>query len=166
MVGKHQIGYINERFLEHFKDVEFEAKTLPKFQKLPRYMTDAEIESELKPGFCELGDILAFLDGAPEECKDGYWNLFYTPSFVVHVIWHGARWHVLAWHRDVSAWDADYRVFSPATETSEPKPSTLSPSDSRPKDSLTYELSELTKQVKRVADALGKKGKKAKKKHT
>lgn len=164
MVGKHQIGYINERFLEHFKDVEFEAKTLPKFQKLPRYMTDAEIESELKPGFCELGDILAFLDGAPEECKDGYWNLFYIPSFVVHVHWDGTRWNVHAWDRDGYDWSARHRVFAPATESSKPKPSTLSPSDSRPKDSLTYEISELTKQVKRIADALEKKGKKAKKK--
>lgn len=118
-VGKHNIGWIDSDLKKRFSDVEFKAKELPTFQKLPRTMTDAQIESELQPGVCELGDVLAFLDGAPEETKDGYWNLFYFTDVVVDVGWDSSdrRWRVDAWHRDGSEWDGDDRVFSPATKT-------------------------------------------------
>lgn len=125
VVGKNKIGWINDRFNENFGKVEFEAKPMPKFQKLGRYMTDSQIESELKPGFCDLGDILVFMENAPEECKDGRANLFYTPSFVVYVRWFGSSWLVYAWKRDDNRWRADRRVFSPATDAVKTKPSDL-----------------------------------------
>lgn len=116
-IGKHNIGYVSDSFKERFEGVGFDAYSdnrCPPFQKLPRAMNDAAIESELKPGLCSLADVLAFLDNAPEECKDGSWNLFYTPSFVVRVRWHGGGWRVSTWERDGRGWDADYQVFSPA----------------------------------------------------
>ncbi len=46
----------------------------------------------------------------------GYWNLFYTPSFVVDVYRDGGEWFVSAWERDGREWRAGRRVFSPATD--------------------------------------------------
>lgn len=130
-VGNHSIGYISSDFKKLFGTTEFEPKELPKFQKLPRAMKDAEIESQLQPGFCELGDVLAFIENAPEECKDGYANLFYFPSCVVRVYWFefGGEWRVYAWDRDGDQWGADFRVFSPATESSITQDSALETSD-------------------------------------
>lgn len=120
VVGKHGIGYIGSTFAENFKTTEFEAAKAPTFQKLPRRMNDAAIESELKPGLCTLGDVLAFIDNAPQECKDGNWNLFYTTGFVVGVGWRGDEWSVSAWVRDGRGWSGGARVFSPATDRSTP----------------------------------------------
>lgn len=124
--GKHSIGYVSSDFEKYFGNTEFEAKTVPAYQVLPRRMNDAEIEGELKPGISELGDILAFLDSAPTECKDGNWNLFYTEAYVVLVRWDAefGVWDVHAWGRGVGRWCGGFRVFSPVTETS--KPSDLS----------------------------------------
>lgn len=87
-------------------------------------MTNTKIESELKPGLCELGDVLAFLDTPPKECKDGNWNLFYLPECVVHVYWHAVYgvWDVNAWPRDAYGWREGHRIFSPATEHSALRP--------------------------------------------
>lgn len=129
-VGKHNIGWINDRFLGSFGDKTFTERPMPKFQTLPRDMTDAAIESELKPGLCELGDILAFLDNAPEEYRDNC-NLFYTPDFVVRVLWGSfrRRWYVSTWYRGDDAWGQGCRVFSQATKSSGTKSSvTLEPS--------------------------------------
>lgn len=115
VVGKHNIGYVSSDFEKRFKNIEFsEKKTVPTFQKLPRTMTDIEIEYELKPGYCELGDVIAFMDSAPKECKDGNWNLFYTPSFVVSVRWRSrvGRWSVGAFGRYGHWGGGDSRVFS------------------------------------------------------
>lgn len=130
-VGKHSIGWINSSFEEQFSDMVFHLKELPTFQKLPRAMNDAEIESELKPGFCKLGDILSFLDNAPPECKDGYANIFYTTSFVVGVGWDSdaGAWYVHTWDRGGSRWRTDGRVFSPTTESSDTKDLVLEPSE-------------------------------------
>lgn len=121
VVGKHGIGieWINclnyNDFKKRFGDTEFEARPMPIFQKLGHSMTDAEIESELKPGICELGDVLAFMDNAPQECKDGYVNLFYTNAFVVGVYWSDDDgWDVDAEERSASTWGVSGRVFSPA----------------------------------------------------
>lgn len=121
-VGKHNIGYIESRFSHQFKSSSFEKKEMPTFQKLPRSMNDAAIEFELKPGLCELGDIIAFLDNAPEECKDGYWNLFYMEPFVVSVSWDSVSqgWLVSSWDRLGNTWHEGSRVFAPATESSNP----------------------------------------------
>lgn len=117
-VGNHKIGYINDRFLEAYKDTEFEKRPTPTFQKLPRAMKDTEIEYELKCGYCSLGDILSFLDNATEECKDGWANIFYTPEFVVGVCWDGGYWSVGTWRRLDGVWYGRSRVFSPAIESS------------------------------------------------
>lgn len=115
IVGKHQIGLIYG--FDLFKDETFEQCPMPSWQELQRKMTDAQIETELKPGICTPGDVLAFLDNAPEECKDGKFNLFYLPSCVVYVFWFSdyRYWVVRTWYRDGNSWDAGNRVFSPAT---------------------------------------------------
>lgn len=117
VIGKHNIGWVDSDFKKRFDNVEFEVKQVPVFKKLPRYMKDVAIEGELTPGLCDLGDVLAFIDSAPEECKDGYWNLFYTKDFVVSVGWYsdGGYWSVRTWYRGHRDWDTDGRVFSPAT---------------------------------------------------
>lgn len=119
VVGNHKIGYISSDFKKGFENKDFSEKKIPSFQTLNRRMTDAQIETELKPGLCELGDVLAFMDNAPEECKDGNWNLFYFSAFVVRVFWYGVEWRVYAWDRDDYEWAAAYRVFSPATVSSD-----------------------------------------------
>lgn len=151
VVGKHNIGYISSDFSSRFSDIDFEPKAVGTFQKLPRSMNDAEIESQLRPGMCELGDILAFMDNPPKGTKDGYYNLFYTPSFVVGVGWRGfgGGWGVSAWGRREFGWYAVRRVFSPATSNSQ----TLPPS---PSDPLTLSIQEACVQMKRIADALEK----------
>lgn len=127
-VGANNIGWINDHFLEYVNkvDTQVERRPMPTFQKLSRAMNDAQIESELKPGFCELGDILAFLDNTPEECKDGYWNLFYFQNFVVSVYWDSGRgrWRVGGWRRGED-WGDYSRVFSPGLDLGHSVPSDL-----------------------------------------
>lgn len=118
VVGSHNIGWVDSDFKTRFKDVQFEERKLGTFQKLPRNMTDKEIESELKPGICTLGDVFAFIENPPEGTKDSYSNIFYTESFVVGVIWGGSLWGVRTWDRRELDWDAGTRVFSPATVSS------------------------------------------------
>lgn len=114
VVGKHGIGYVSSSFKSKFEEVEFELTGKPTtFKKLGRSMTDAEIEKELKPGICSLGNVLAFMDNAPDECKDGWANIFYFPECVVLVHWDGGEWDVGTWERNVLAWGSDSRVFSP-----------------------------------------------------
>ncbi len=45
----------------------------------------------------------------------GDWNIFYTEACGVYVRWYAgsAEWHVSAWYRDGSEWNAGHRVFSP-----------------------------------------------------
>lgn len=140
-IGKHKIGYLSSTFKEAFKDSEFVSVLVPAYQKLPRRMSDAAIESELKPGICTLGDLITFMDNAPEECKDGWYNLFYFPSFVVDVDWHGGEWYVDAWGRGDGEWIADFRVFSPAT--TKPSESSSSASSSLTLESLDARVRKL-----------------------
>lgn len=134
-VGNHSIGWLDNDFTSRYGSEEFVKRDMPKFQKLPRSMNDATIESELKPGLCELGDVMAFLDNAPEECKDGYSNIFYVGSFVVSVRWGSwyGFWRVSAWHRDGYVWNEGFRVFSPANR------SELSAPQTSPSDTLTLD---------------------------
>lgn len=123
VVGKHKIGYVSNDFKKYVESIEFEQGDKPTFQKLGKNMSDAQIESELKPGICTLSDVLAFTENAPEECKDGYFNLFYFEAFVVSVRWRSvdSEWRVGAWRRDGSGgWSGGSRVFSPATAPSAP----------------------------------------------
>lgn len=117
-VGKHNIGWLDSDFKKHFDGQTFEpSAAMPTFQKLGKRMTDAQIESELKPGYCTLGDVYTFLQNPPEGSKDGWGNLFFFPQCVVRVVWFsgGAGWGVLAWLRGGNGWRAESRVFSPAT---------------------------------------------------
>jgi len=119
VVGKHGIGFVSPDFRSKFGGTEFErAKSTPAFQTLSTDMNDAAIERDLKPGYCTLGDVLAFIEAAPAQAKDGYANLFYTPSCVVGVFWSGDGWRVYAWERVGYAWYAGSRVFSPAADQS------------------------------------------------
>lgn len=127
VVGKHGIGWVSSDFKSAFGALAFNKRGMGTFQKLPKSMTDAQIEAELKPGICALGDVLAFCDAAPAECKDGWWNLFYLPDRVVSVRWGGGGWDVDCWDRGGGRWDAGGRVFSPATDSSDT--GTLEPSD-------------------------------------
>lgn len=133
-VGNHQIGWLSSNFTDAFKESDIVSVMMPTFQKLGRPMSDYAIESELKPGICTTGDVLAFLDGAPQECKDGWANLFYFPSFVVRVHWYAGsgEWGVDAWGRVGLDWYSGGRVFSSATD----KRSVAEPSAS---DVLTLE---------------------------
>lgn len=117
-VGKHGIGWLDSDFKTHFDGQTFEpAAAAPTFRKLGRNMKDSEIESELKPGYCTLGDVYAFLQNPPQGSKDGWGNLFYFPQCVVNVRWDAgdAEWFVSSWQRGGGEWSAESRVFSPAT---------------------------------------------------
>lgn len=128
VTGKHSIIWVDFEFEENFPNIEFESVSYPVPQTLTERMSDARIESELKPGMCTLGDVLAFLDNAPEECKDGYANLFYFHQCVVGVYWSsgGRGWDVSTWQRGGRGWGAGGRVFSPATGLSGTKNSSES----------------------------------------
>lgn len=118
--GKYQIGYVSPYFKECFYKSFFEeVKSAPTWQTLSRTMSDAEIESTLKPGNCTLGDVLSIIESTDPAYKDGNWNLFYMPTCVVSVYWNAGygAWNVDAWQRDVDVWDAGGRVFSPATRS-------------------------------------------------
>lgn len=149
-VGKHAIRYVSSDFKSKFGSMEFEERNMPTFQKLGRNMNDSTIESDLKPGMCELGDVLAFIDNAPQECKDGYSNLFYFPACVVRVYWNadGAEWSVGTWDRGGHGWSAGSRVFSPATGRSNTCTNHCCSC------ALALELSELKEWKKRVEKVL------------
>lgn len=151
VVGKHKIGWLYT--FDQFKDETFGKRPLPTFQKLPRNMTDAEIESELKVGICTLGDVLEFLDNAPEECKDGYANLFYLPSCVVFVRWRADNrgWLVNTWDRDDYRWGAGGRVFSPATDA---EMLGAGRSDALTLESLDLRIKKLENKLKGILDVL------------
>lgn len=136
VIGKNDIVWMNDRFTELCADTSFKKKGEgQKYQTLLRAMTDAEIESELKPGICDLADVYTFLKNPPEGTKDGYSNLFYFPACVVGVRWLGYGWYVLTWQRGGHRWGSDGRVFSPATGASVPsnfvpsEPVALSPTE-------------------------------------
>lgn len=116
-VGEHGIGYVSNDFTKRFAEQNFEESAVPpRAITLPRHMTDTQIESELKPGYCTLGDVLAVIESGEEKYKDGNWNLFYFEACVVGVYWRSfdGGWVVSAWDRDGHGWSAGNRVFSPA----------------------------------------------------
>lgn len=132
IIGKHNIGWVDSDLFSRAPEEFSKVEGTPKFQKLTRSMNDAEIENELKPGLCTLGDVLAFLENPSEETKDGYWNLFYLETCVVGVFWSGSDWYVYTWRRDGRTWHRGIRVFSPATG--------LSALETKPFDALPLEL--------------------------
>lgn len=131
VVGKNNIGWVDSDFKNEYKDEEFEMGTVMKSTKLTKSMNDAEIIKEFGVEECTLGDVLATLNAATDDMKDGFSNLFYIKghsSHVVSVYWDGGRWDVSAWSRGDDAWDEGGRVFSPATFVA--KPLSTSTSDS------------------------------------
>lgn len=114
VVGKHNIGWISRDFIDRIGGGWFNPSKMPPIQTLERAMTDAEIESELKPGICTLGHLLALLDNPPTNYS---WYLLYFQSCVVDVNWSSGdrEWNVRTWNRDGRAWVAGNRVLSPAT---------------------------------------------------
>lgn len=93
---------------------------------LTKPANDEAIESELpKEHIFSETDVCAIIASLIEMqpkgekgilATDYNWNLFYTPAFVVFVVWGGGVWRVGAWERGDGAWGAGGRVFSPATE--------------------------------------------------
>jgi len=140
--GKHGIGWVDSDFTDLYGEQDVKPGTVLPFKKLERYMTGDEIlgDKEVFQGECELGDILATLDTATDEMKDGYANLFYVKgsSRVVDVHWFVGGWVVGGWPRG-DGWRAGRRVFSLAT-------------DSRSSDSGTRDL-ELETAITKVKEA-------------
>lgn len=117
-VGKNNIGYVSSDFIKEFRNEKITKGIKLPFQKLPRYMSDSEIISELKIQECTLDDILVTLNEATDDMKDGWANIFYVkdhPSRVVGVRWSGGGggWGVDGWDRG-GRWVGGSRVFSPA----------------------------------------------------
>lgn len=120
-VGENKIGWVDSDFTREYGNDEMpEFGAVISFQKLTKSMKDSEIIKELGVQECTLGDVLATLNSATDDMKDGYANIFYIkghPSRVVRVGWSdvGGGWRVLTWRRDVRDWLDGIRVFSPAT---------------------------------------------------
>ncbi len=93
--------------------------------ELAKDLLDEEIEAALPKSHnfteTEVSAIIASLISKQSNgesgvlLNNGYWNLFYTPAFVVGVRWFGSGWDVDAWPRDDRRWGGGGRVFSPAT---------------------------------------------------
>lgn len=112
-----------ERIVSKAKQTKAKTYALESYD-LVRSSKDEEIESALgkKHLFSEsevCAIIAELISQQPKGEKgtllaDYNWNLFYTPSFVVHVYWDGDEWRVYAWGRGGREWLAGRRVFSPA----------------------------------------------------
>jgi hypothetical protein len=99
-----------------------------KYADLGRNAVDREIEEKLGKGHIwsetQICAIVAdFIDKQPKGedgtlLNGGAANLFYTSSCVVDVRWYAddREWDVNVWSRGNDRWNADSRVFSPATD--------------------------------------------------
>lgn len=120
-VGENKIGWVDSDFTREYGNDEMpEFGAVISFQKLTKSMKDSEIIKELGIQECTLGDVLATMNSATDDMKDGYANIFYVkghPSLVVVVYWRSdvREWSVLDWGRDDNSWGGGDRVFSPAT---------------------------------------------------
>lgn len=120
-VGENKIGWVDSSFTNEFGNDELNSGlVLPQSQKLTRPMNDSEIIKEFGIQECTLGDVLATLETATDDMKDGYANIFYIKghsSRVVRVSWYSGygEWDVYVWLRVDNSWIAGSRVFSPAT---------------------------------------------------
>lgn len=114
----------NERILEKASIVSAGTKFELSSFKLTKSAEDEEIEKELpeKHIFSE-SDVCAIIaeliskQPKGEEgtlLNTGYWNLFYTESFVVYVGWRDDEWCARAWTRGDFAWVDGRSIFSPA----------------------------------------------------
>lgn len=122
--------WVSSSFEERIRDKAPTVATAQKFElssfTLLKNSSDKDIEAALpeKHIFSEsevCAVVAALIDKQPKGkegalLNNGYANLFYTASFVVHVRWDSddGHWHVSTWSRGYD-WHADSRVFSPAT---------------------------------------------------
>lgn len=118
----------NERILEKALSVAAGTKYELASFKLLESSSDETIESALpkvhifsESDACAIIAELISKQSKGEEgtlLNNGYFNIFYTPTFVVGVVWgsDGGSWRVDAWVRDNVVWYAGTRVFSPATD--------------------------------------------------
>lgn len=123
--GLYVYSDFKERILSKAEKVPSLEKALTSYD-LTKNANDAAIEADLPKDHLfsesEVCAIVADLIGKQPKGEEGillnsgYANLFYTPSFVVHVDGDGAGWNVDAWSRRDSGRDAGSRVFSPATD--------------------------------------------------
>lgn len=113
-VGKCDIGWVSDKFLEKFGEMEFKKGTVLTSKKLARDMSDKEIKSEYGIQECSLGDILATMGTATDDMGDGYSNIFYVAGFAVYVRWSSdfQGWNVYVWKLGGNQWIQGDRVFS------------------------------------------------------
>lgn len=116
----HNIGWVDSDFTKEYGDeiLKDQSQVLT-FHKLTKSMNDSEIIKEFSIQECTLADVLATMNQATDDMKDGYANIFYIkghPSHVVSVRWSDDEWCVFTWRRGGRTWSAGGRVFSPATE--------------------------------------------------
>ena len=119
VVGKHQIGWVDDDFKEEFSKVSFTMPAkLPEVTTLRKY-TDGNELLEKYPNLCTLGDVLLYM----KKKKD--WAVFLVRGndavFVVHVCWYSdcRKWLVHAWDLD-RGWSAGYRSVFHTDSPSEP----------------------------------------------
>lgn len=118
----------NERVIEKASPVKEGTKFELSSFKLLESSSDETIESELpKEHIFSESDVCAIIaeliskqpkgeEGAL--LNTGYFNIFYTPTFVVSVVWYSgvSGWFGRAWQRGGIDWVSYCRVFSPAAD--------------------------------------------------
>ena len=105
-VGELNIGWVSPSFLTNVPDGFSMGSVLG-------YTLTKESGSVSDTSQCTLGDIIATLDAATPEMKDGWGNFFLCGSVLVHVLWDVAyqMWCVYDWDPDNDVL-AGRRVFS------------------------------------------------------
>lgn len=117
----------NDRIVAKTQSVEGQKDYALTSFTLKKAATDEEIEGASpsdhlfsETDVCSV--IAALIDKQPKGkegtlLNNGYANLFYTPEFVVGVIWDAGDggWRVFTWRRRGDGWAGGLRVFSPAT---------------------------------------------------
>lgn len=122
--GLYVFSSFADRILTTAKDVKKQGTYPIASYELTKAATDEEIEMGLpkKHTFTEsevCAIIASLIEKQPKGEKgvllnDGWWNLFYTPAFVVYVRWSVDGWCVYSWPRGGYLWFGSFRVFSPA----------------------------------------------------
>jgi len=118
-VGEHNIGWVSPSFLTNVPDGFSMGSVLG-------YTLTKESGSVSDTSQCTLGDIIATLDAATPEMKDGWGNFFLCGSVLVRVLWGDDRreWDVSDWSPDGAVF-AGRRVFSGNLKLAPSAPDTL-----------------------------------------
>ena len=122
--GVYTWSNFRENILEKAEPIKAGVKFQVFSSKLVKPANDEKIEKELPEKHLfsesEVCAVIAELIAKQPKGEDGvldnsgYANLFYTPGWVVSVIWYLDKWVVSTWPRRDFGWGADNRVFSPA----------------------------------------------------